>query len=76
MPVTVGEAEKQILHQMVETGLFESEDEVVRASILKYASDMGLFDRGSLWRKIKNHKKRDISPDELKEELERLEDEI
>lgn len=75
MSVEIGELEERILKRMVKLGVFRSPSEALRAAILKYASELGLFDRKTVWEEITSFKRREVSPDHLKEDLERLEDE-
>lgn len=69
--------EEEAIERMVQAGLFANKDEAVRAAILKYALDLGLLRREDLWAKITQVKRRrGVSPDQLKADLERLEDEL
>jgi len=65
--------EAELLEEMVRLGLFNSKSEAIRAAIMKYAVDSGLLNREDLWRRIKAHKRRGISPRHLEKELQRLE---
>ncbi len=67
--------EEEAIERMVQAGLFANKDEAVRAAVLKYALDLGLLRREDLWAKITQAKRRGVSPDQLKADLERLEDE-
>jgi Arc/MetJ-type ribon-helix-helix transcriptional regulator len=67
--------EEEAVERMVRAGLFANRDEAVRAAILKYAFDLGLLRREDLWAKITQARQRGVSPDQLKADLERLEDE-
>lgn len=73
--IKVEKAEKDALEQMVKAGLFKSKDEAARAAIVKYASDLGILSPAMLWRKITKHKKRKVAPEQLRKDLEALEDE-
>ncbi len=75
MSVSTGKPEEKVLKKMIELGFFKSREEAVRAAVLKYASDMGFFDRKEIWKEITSFEKRDVSPKQLQDELERLEDE-
>jgi Arc/MetJ-type ribon-helix-helix transcriptional regulator len=70
-----GKAEEEALEQLVNMGLFSNRDEAARAAILKYAMDIGVLDRGAVWRKLIGIRKRRVTPAQLKEDLETLEDE-
>ncbi|MEW6110246.1 MAG: hypothetical protein AB1632_13930 [Nitrospirota bacterium] len=68
-------AEEEALEKMVKTGLFANKDEAARAAIVKYASDLGILSPAMMWNKISKHKKRKVTPQQLKKDLEALEDE-
>ncbi len=68
-------AEEQALERLVKAGLFATRDEAARAAILKYAMDIGVLDRAELWREVESTPRRGVSPKELDEDLESLEDE-
>ena len=60
---------------MVKAGLFPSKDEAARAAIVKYASDLGIISPEMLWNRVTRHKKRKITPEQLKKDLESIENE-
>lgn len=66
--------EAELLEEMVRLGLFNSKSEAIRAAIMKFAVDSGLLSREDLWKRVKVHKSRDVSPDELEKDLQRLEE--
>jgi len=66
--------EAELLEEMVRLGLFNSKSEAIRAAIMKYAVDSGLLERKDLWNRVKSHKRREVSPDELKKDLKSLEE--
>lgn len=68
-------AEEDALNKMVKKGLFVNKDEAARAAIIKYAADLGILSPAMMWNKISKHKKRKITPEQLKRDLEALEDE-
>jgi len=65
--------EAELLEEMVRLGLFNSKSEAIRAAVMKYAVDSGLLSREDLWKRIKAHKKRSASPEQLEKDLQRLE---
>jgi hypothetical protein len=67
--------EEDALNKMVKKGLFASKDEAARAAIVKYASDLGILSPAMMWNKISKHKKRKVTPEQLKNDLEAIEDE-
>jgi len=66
--------EAELLEEMVKLGLFNSKSEAIRAAIMKYAVDSGLLSREDLWNRVKAHKRRGVSPDELERDLQSLEE--
>jgi len=69
-------AEEDALNKMVKKGLFANKDEAARAAIIKYASDLGILSPAIMWNKISKHKKRKVTPEQLKRDVEALEDEV
>lgn len=65
--------EAELLDEMVRLGLFNSKSEAIRAAVVKYATDSGLLSRDDLWKRIKAHKRRSVSPKQLEKDLQRLE---
>ena len=74
--IKLEKGEEDVLEKMVKAGLFPSKDEAVRAAIIKYASDLGIFSPGMLWDIIIRHKRRKVTPEQLEKDLEAIEDEI
>ncbi|ODS31325.1 MAG: hypothetical protein SCARUB_03554 [Candidatus Scalindua rubra] len=74
--IKLEKAEEQVLDKMVESGLFSTKDEAARAAIVKYAYDLGIFSPAMLWGKITKHKRRKITPEQLKKDLEAIENEV
>ena len=66
--------EAELLEEIVRLGLFNSKSEAIRAAIVKYAMDSGLLEREDLWNRVKAHKRRGVSPDDLEKDLKRLEE--
>jgi len=65
--------EEDALEKMVKSGLFPNKDEATRAAIIKYAADLGILSPGILWDKITKHKRRKITPEQLRKDLEMIE---
>ena len=65
--------EAELLEEIVRLGLFNSKSEAIRAAIMKYAVDSGLLSREDLWKRIKAHKRRIVSQEQLEKDLQRLE---
>ena len=68
-------AEQEALDHLVEVGFFPSRDEAARAAILKYAMDIGVLNRKTIWQEMETAKRRRITPKQLAKDLENLEDE-
>lgn len=68
-------AEEKALDNLVEVGLFVSRDEAARAAILKYAMDIGVLSRHTIWQEMQQVTKRRVTPEQLAKDLEILEDE-
>jgi Arc/MetJ-type ribon-helix-helix transcriptional regulator len=66
--------EALLLDKMVTSGLFNTKSEAIRAALVRYGTELGLLERERLWAEIKKVKRRKVSPDKLKKDLERLED--
>lgn len=67
-------AEASALNEMIQSGLFNSKSEAVRASLVHYSTE--LLSREQLWKKIESFPSRKISPRQLARELEELEDSV
>ena len=65
----------EAIESMVKVGIFASKQEAVRAAILKYAMDVGALSREDVWRRIKVYKPRGVDPEQLKNDLESIENE-
>lgn len=68
-------AEEEALEHLVKMGLFANRDEAARAAIIKYATDMGVLSRQTIWQEMGKVKRRKITPGQLAKDLETLEDE-
>jgi len=73
LPLKFRGLEAELLEEMVKLGLFNSKSEAIRAAIMKYAVDSGLLSREDLWKRVKAHKRRKVSPDELAKDLQSFE---
>ena len=74
--VKLEKEEEDVLNKMVESGLFQSKDEAARAAIIKYAADLGIFSPKVLWKRINGHKRRKVTSEQLRKDLEAIENEI
>lgn len=68
--------EASLLKQMVELGFFNTKSEAIRAALIKYAIDLNLLDRKTIWREIQNHKKRKVSPEQLALDIQGIRNEV
>jgi len=73
--LNLGKAEQEALDHLIEVGLFPSREEAARAAILKYAMDIGVLNRKTIWQEVETAKRRKITPKQLEKDLETLEDE-
>ena len=68
--------EDKILNELITSGLFSTKSEAIRAALVKYAMDLNLFTRKSLWEEIEKAPRREISAKKLTEELDDLEKKV
>jgi Arc/MetJ-type ribon-helix-helix transcriptional regulator len=68
--------EASLLNQMVDSGLFNTKSEAIRAALVKYAIDLNLLDRKAIWHEIQLHNKRKVSPEQLEIDIKSIRDEI
>jgi Arc/MetJ-type ribon-helix-helix transcriptional regulator len=67
--------EANLLHEMVDSGLFNTKSEAVRAAIVNYSLTLGLLKRRDLWAKIQKFPRRNVSAQQLAKDLERIKNE-
>jgi Arc/MetJ-type ribon-helix-helix transcriptional regulator len=67
--------EAYLLKQMVDLGLFNSKSEAIRSALIKYAIDLNLLDKKTLWQEIQANKKRKVSPEQLAVDILSIRDE-
>ncbi len=65
--------EANLLHEMVDSGLFNTKSEAVRAAIVNYSMALGLLKRRNLWEGIRRHSRRNVSQQQLAKDLRNLE---
>ncbi len=68
--------EAKILNEMIKSGIFTTKSEAVRSALVKYAMDMGLFSRKTMWKEITSYKRRDVSLEQLQKEIGQIKNEI
>ncbi len=61
------------MNELVDSGLFVTKSEAIRAALVKYATDLNFFTRKSLWEEIEKAPRRKISAKKLMKELDELE---
>ncbi len=66
--------EARMLSEMVDSGLFNSKSEAVRASLVHYGMEVGLLKREALWKSIERFPRRQVTPKQLAKDMEELED--
>ena len=67
--------EARLLKQMVDLGLFNNKSEVIRSALIKYAIDLNLLDKKTIWQEIQETKKRKVSPEQLAVDIQSIRDE-
>ncbi len=67
--------EASLLKKMVELGFFNTKSEAIRAALVKYAIDLNLLDKKTIWHEIQAHKKRKVSPEQLAIDIQSIRDE-
>ncbi|TRZ88359.1 MAG: hypothetical protein D4R88_07950 [Methanosarcinales archaeon] len=67
--------EEEAIDNMIKAGLFANKEEVVRTAVIKYAVDIGLLKPQHLWNEIEKYKRRKITPEQLQQDLEMIENE-
>lgn len=65
--------EANVLNEMVDSGLFNTKSEAIRAAIVNYSLTLGLLKRKDMWRRIDKFPRRKVSPKQLAKDLENLE---
>ncbi len=73
--IKLEKTEDEALEKIVKSGLFPNKGEAARAAIVKYAYDLGILSPKILWSKIAKHKRRHVTPEQLKKDLEAIENE-
>tara|TARA_B100000315_G_scaffold226413_1_gene233332 strand:- start:121 stop:378 length:258 start_codon:yes stop_codon:yes gene_type:complete len=68
--------EAKVLDEMIKKGLFNTKSEAIRSALVHYSLELGLLGRAKLWKEIQEFPKRKITPEQLAQDLEKLEDEI
>lgn len=68
--------EASLLRKMVELGFFSTKSEAIRSALIKYAIDLNLLDKKTIWREIQAHKKRKVSPEQLAVDIKSIRDEV
>ncbi len=68
--------EARILDEMIKSGIFNTKSEAIRSALVKYAVDLGLFNREEIWEEITSYRTRDIPPKKLQREIEEIKNEV
>ena len=64
--------EADLLNEMVDSGLFNTKSEAIRAAFVKYSMDLGLLDRRRMWGRIEKFKPRKVAPRQLAKDLSKI----
>ena len=67
-------AEAKLLERLVQSGLFATKSEALRAALVKYGADLGLLRARDLWAAIDATPRRRVSPTKLREQVRKAED--
>jgi len=69
--------EAELLEELVAQGFFSSKSEAIRAALVQYFLQLGLLNRTEQWKKLTtDYKRRNITPEQLQKDLEKIENEI
>jgi len=68
--------EASLLKKMIELGFFNTKSEAIRSALIKYAIDLNLLDKKTIWHEIQTHKKRKVSPELLAVDIQSIRNEI
>jgi len=67
--------EARLLDELVKNGLFSTKSEAIRAALIHYFLQLGMLGREHQWKEIQSFPRREVSPERLAKDLEKLEDE-
>ena len=51
--------ESNLLREMVESGLFNTKSEAIRAAVVRYGTEIGLINKNKLWEEINKTRRRE-----------------
>ena len=67
--------EADLLNQMVDMGICNSKSEAICSALIKYALDLNLLDAKYMWNEIKSYRVRQISAEQLANDIHSIENE-
>jgi len=67
--------EAKLLDSMVKSGIFNTKSEAIRSALVKYGMDLGFFNRKGIWDEIASYETRDVTPEQLLEDINKIKDE-
>ena len=67
--------EAKLLEEIVRNGLFSSKSEAIRAALINYFLKLGMLGRKEQWNEIRSFPKRNVTPEQLAKDLEKIEEE-
>lgn len=68
--------EAKLLEELVRNGLFSTKSEAIRAALIHYFLELGMLGKEQQWKEIQTFPRRKVTPEQLKKDLEKLEDEL
>ena len=68
--------ESKMLDAMVDSGLFNSKSEAIRAALVNYSMLAGFFDKNEAWKEIEKYTRRKVASSQLAKDISRIKNEI
>ena len=65
-------AESEILEKIVDAGIFNTKSEAIRAALVHYSLELGVLDKGEIWKGISRHPKRHVSDEQLAKDIRKI----
>ena len=64
--------ESEMLEKIVNSGIFNTKSEAIRAAIVHYSLELGLVNKVGMWKEIQKYPKKKISEQELIKKIHRV----
>ena len=68
--------ESKLLEEAIRNGLFSSKSELIRAALIHYFIQLGLMGKENQWKELQSYSRRNVTPEQLAKDLEKLEDQV